>query len=465
MKELNNCNTILISHNGNDYAFDYINYEIMKLNAAQKAIFESFIKEKIIPDVSFRRQELLQLILKIKAGLFFTEKSIKLYASDDNKHSCIVSFPIVHSCNLKCKYCYAKSGETYHGLNKYFEIDTVSKVFEYLPLLFEKTIDNIRIEFVSGGETLINHELYKKIINHINRITTLNNVRLEIFTLTNGTILNRDIIEFLNMTNSMLGVSLDGPSDIHNFHRPFANGKGTYDIIISNIKEIMKGERSNNIWAVSVITSATRSLIDIPHHHKHLGIKSMDMRIIRGKDDYELSMSKDNIEHFKKIYYNFSEYLKEYPGDLYFIINNYDTFGKIIKRLLVGEKVLYRCQAGKNKFSFTADGDVYPCDSFVGQEEYKIGNIFSNQLNDAVRKRFYNMSVDELQGCNICEFRYLCGGDCYYNKIFNDQNYLYCELQKYLCVLAVDLIYNIMNNNSEMYAKLVSFAKLRDIIR
>lgn len=465
MKELSNCNTILIKHNGNHYAFDYINYEILKLDLAQKTIFESLIKNKIIPYNSSSQQDLIKILLKIKSGFFFTEKPISLYTGKDNERSCIISFPIVHSCNLKCKYCYAKSGTTYHGVNKCFEIGTVNKVFEFLSLMFDKPISSIRLEFVSGGETLINQKLYEEIITHINRISILNNIQLEIFTLTNGTLLNENIIKFLNMNNNMLGISIDGPANIHDFQRPFVNGEGTYNVVINNIREMMRCSQNNNIWAVSVITSVTNSLIDILNHHKSIGIKSMEMRIVRGKNDYGLSISENNIEHFKNLYYEFSEYLKAHPSDLYFIVNNYDTFGKIIKRLLVGEKVVYRCQAGKNKFSFTADGDVYPCDSFVGQDEYKIGNIFSGQHNDELRDRFYNMSVDSLQGCRICEFRYLCGGDCYYNNIFNEQSQLYCELRKYLCVLSVDLIYYIKNSYNDIYIKLVSFAKLRDIMK
>ncbi len=466
MKELNNCNTVLINHNGNQYAFDFINYEILKLNETQHYIFKTLIQDKSIPhDLSYIQKEIIAIILKIKSGLFFTENPIRLYTDDENKVFSIISFPVVHSCNMNCKYCYAKSGTTYHGVNKCFEINTINRAYDYLTNLLNTSINSLRLEFVSGGETLINQDMFKNVITYINQLATMHNIKIEIFALTNGTLLNDDVINFLNNSNSMLGVSIDGPARIHDYQRPFANGEGSYNVVMNNIRNVINGKYNNNIWAVSVITSATDSLIEILNHHMSIGIKSMEMRIVRGENEYGLSISEQNIEHFKKIYYDFSEHLKEHPNYLNYIINNYDTFGKLIKRLLVGEKVLYRCQAGKTKFSFTADGDIYPCDSFVGREEFKIGNIFNGQQNDKIIDHFYDMSVDKIIECKTCEFRYICGGDCYYNKFYNEQNYMYCELQKYLCILAIDLICCIKNNDEAIYAKLVSFAKLREVLK
>ena len=465
MKELNNCNTVIISHNNNQYAFDYVNYEILKLNETQKDIFELLIEKKFLPNNPSMQQDLITIILKIKSGLFFTEKPIRLYADEKDKRYGIISFPVVHSCNLKCKYCYAKSGTNYCGIKKHFVPDTINKVYDFFGNLFNEPLNSIRLEFVSGGETFIDQKLYKNVVTHIGQLAYEKDIKIEVFALTNGTLLNKNIIDFLNTSNSILGISIDGPAEIHDYQRPFTNGEGTYNIIINNIREIIDGKWNNNIWAVSVITSATNSLIEILYHHKSIGIKSMEMRIVRGQNEYGLSMSEENLEKFKSIYYEFAEYLKEHPSDLIFIINDYDTFGKIIKRLLTGEKVVYRCHAGKNKFSFTADGDVYPCDSFVGRDEFKIGNIFNGQLNNRVKDYFYNMSVDKIQICESCEFRYLCGGICYFDKLYNEQSYVHCELQKYLCILSVDLIYHIKNNDNEIYLKLISFAKLRNILK
>ena len=465
MKELTNCNCILIEHNGNSYVFDYINYEIQQVMPKQKNIFEYMMKEKKLPNNIELQSELLPIIVKIKNGFFFTEKKVELYARDDEERKGIVSFPVVHSCNLQCKYCFAKAGETYNGECKTFGIDTLEKMYAYLNLLFDRSLTKIRLEFVSGGETLLEQNLLKKLLINIEKLTSKDRVQLEVLVMTNGTLLNKDIIEFLNMNNSRLGVSIDGPAHIHNYQRPYKNGQGTYDTIIDNMRYIMNGGWSNNIWVVSVITSATENLIEVLKHHKSIGVKSMEMRLIRGHDDYGLSIDKSTIVHFKKIYFEFSEYLKKNMDDIIYILNDYDSFGKLLKRVLEREKIIYRCQAGKTKFSFTADGDVYPCDSFVGQKKYLIGNVYDSTYNESVLEFFKKLNVDEIDMCKCCGFRYLCGGDCYYNMLLNKHIEITCEMQKYLCVLAIDLAFFIKNNDNKMYKKLVSFAKLRDFVK
>lgn len=464
MKELANCNCTLIAHNGITYVFDYINYEIQQVTPKQKIIFEYMMSNKKLPNNSELQSEILPIIIKIKKGLFFTEKTVELYAKDTEEREGIISFPVEHSCNLQCKYCFAKAGETYSGAHKTFDIETLEKMYAYLKLLFKSSFTKIRLEFVSGGETLLKQELLKKTLKSIEKMTSKDYVQLEVLAMTNGTLLNKDIIEFLNMNNSYLGVSIDGPKHIHDYQRPYKNGQGTYDTIIDNMRCVVDGGR-NNLWVVSVITSATESLIEVLNHHKSIGVKSMEMRLIRGRDVYGLSIDARTITHFKKIYFDFSEYLKKNMEDIIYILNNYDSFGKLLKRVLEKEKIIYRCQAGKTKFSFTADGDVYPCDSFVGHKKYLIGNVNNSTCNEFMLKFFENLNVDEIDMCRCCEFRYLCGGDCYYNMLLNKNIDFTCEMQKYLCILAIDLAYYIENNDKRMYKKLISFSKLRDFVK
>lgn len=459
MKELANCNSILIDINNTDYAFDFINYEILKLDNNQKFIFNSLLKNKKFPNEKKYKKDILKILLKIKAGLFFTENIINLYKKNNEKYSNIISFPIVHRCNLKCKYCFAKSGETYKGKNKEFKRETIRYIFDFLENILNSEMSDIRLEFVSGGETFLNKNLYKDIMTYTKDVAESKSLNMKVFTLTNGTTMDEDILQYVFDNNIFLGISIDGPKDIHNFHRPFHNNKNSYDVVINNINKLF--ENKSSIWIVSVITSYTKSLIDILNHNKSLGSKSMEMRIMRGKDEYGLAMTNKNVEYFKNLYFEFTQYLKENIDDIMLILNDYDTFGKIIKRLLVKEKVIYRCQAGKSKFSFTAEGDVYPCDSFVGNNEYLIGNVFTKEVNRNVLNTFLDMNVYNIFPCNKCDFKFLCGGDCYYNSYINHNDFIYCNLQKYLCKLAIDLIYYIQEKDYKAYIKLQNFSKVR----
>ena len=459
MRALNNCNMSLINVNNDYYAFDFINYEILKINENERFIFESIMKQKKFPEDEKYKKDILKIILKIKSGLFFTENKIELYKGEDKGYDAIISFPIMHKCNLKCKYCFAKAGEVYEGENKIINNQVIDQIFFFLDTI-NNNISNIRLEFVGGGETFLDKNLYKDTMNYINKVVSTKSIALKTFTLTNGTTLDKDIVSYAKNNNISLGISLDGPKNIQDFHRPFQNGENSYDKVIENIeKSFSKGNK--NIWIVSVITSYTESLIDILNHNKILGSKSMEMRIMRGKDNYNLSVSEENLIHFKDLYSDLANYLKNNLDDIMLILNDYDTFGKIIKRLLVKEKIIYRCQAGKTKFSFTADGDVYPCDSFVGHPNYKIGNIFTKEFNKELLNEFNDNSVFNNIKCKNCEFKFLCGGDCYYNSYINKDDKTYCALQKHICKLGIDLIYYIKENNYDQYIKLQKFAKVR----
>ena len=75
------------------------------------------------------------------------------------------------------------------------------------------------------------------------------------------------------------------------------------------------------------------------------------------------------------------------------IANNNDSFGKYFKRLLLRQTVHYRCFAGKNKISITAKGEIYPCDSFCGIEDFYVGSVINSEDNDFVRQLFINAHV------------------------------------------------------------------------
>ncbi len=66
-------------------------------------------------------------------------------------------------------------------------------------------------------------------------------------------------------------------------------------------------------------------------------------------------------------------------------------------RLITKNKIVYRCQAGKNKFSITADGDIYPCDSFVGMKGMKIGNVYYDEVNEEVNVYYDEVNEEVLQ--------------------------------------------------------------------
>ena len=148
MKELNNCYMSIVGVGDSYYAFDENTYEIQKLNDKSKEIFEYLIENREWPKDNMSGRELIQIAMSIKKGNFFSENK-KKYINGQNIESFVVSFPIQHKCNLRCKYCFAHGGDVYEGTNREMQIQVIDKFVERIKE--KNTVKKIRLEFVSGG--------------------------------------------------------------------------------------------------------------------------------------------------------------------------------------------------------------------------------------------------------------------------------------------------------------------------
>ena len=89
-------------------------------------------------------------------------------------------------------------------------------------------------------------------------------------------------------------------------------------------------------------------------------------------------------------------------------------FSNISKILDCRIKNTISCSAGQNFFTIIANGDIFSCSHFMNDPKYKIGNIFTNNIDC---KNFIPISVDEIDDCKKCWAKYLCSGGCVAQKI------------------------------------------------
>ena len=104
------------------------------------------------------------------------------------------------------------------------------------------------------------------------------------------------------------------------------------------------------------------------------------------------------------------------------------------------EIIIRHCGAGINKISICANGDIYPCDSFVGKKDFCMGNIATG----IDRMKFGEDINVYSSSCVECWARFLCGGDCYHNVFVSGRQiteplHYYCDLYKFLIEIAIDL--------------------------
>lgn len=117
-------------------------------------------------------------------------------------------------------------------------------------------------------------------------------------------------------------------------------------------------------------------------------------------------------------------------------------------------------------YSFAADGNIYPCDCFVGNPEFVMGNFYDSVSKEQMEK-YKDLSIHNRENCKKCWARYVCGGDCYHNSYLKHQNILspdesYCEiiLKVIEHIIACSNQYNL--KNEEGYKALRNFLNVRE---
>ena len=143
---------------------------------------------------------------------------------------------VAHDCNLRCKYCFAGTGD-FGGKRELMSAETGKKAIDFA-ITGSRKRHNLEIDLF-GGEPLVNFGVVKEIIQYARKREGEANKNIKLTLTTNGTLLNDEIIEFLNENRVMVVLSLDGGKEMHDAMRPFPNQTGSYDAAVRGFKKII----------------------------------------------------------------------------------------------------------------------------------------------------------------------------------------------------------------------------------
>jgi len=321
--------------------------------------------------------------------------------------------PASSLCNLRCRYCFYHSiaekrmTESY-GIMSY---NTLEKMVEKA-LAFADS--NCILAFQGGEPTLAGLDFYKKLIEFENKYN-VKNLPVNNSIQTNGVMIDEDWAEFLAENNFLVGLSLDGPPDIHDAGRVDHMEKGTFNKVMNTVKLFNKYKVEYNILCVvnSYVARHVKKIYNF--------FKKNDFRFLQfipcldplGEEPgrYEYSLSTERFAYFLKNL--FDEWYKDFMGDNYFSIRYFDNLVGMIMGYLpevCGMMGICNCQ-----FVIEADGGVYPCDFYVLDEWY-MGNIVDSgfeelRFSENARK-FVEVSKHQSPECKSCRWFTICRGGC-----------------------------------------------------
>lgn len=329
------------------------------------------------------------------------------------KDSLAIYLLVSQECNLSCTYCLAGTGS--YRQHKMMSQDIAFRTLERAAGSI-KPGGNLEVVFF-GGEPLLNWQLVKGCIDHINANLKKKypDVKITVNMTSNMTILPSDFVAIAKSNRLSLLVDIDGPQKLHDSVRKYINGKPTYDQVLKNLSVLAESGIPFQMRA-TIIRSNVNDILNIVKLHKKIGASSSGLPALVpvNSDGHEISAS---------LYPDIGAYQKGIREALNAdIFDIFDFFPPNVyaQRIIRGRLVSYGCGLGYGRTAVvTSAGDVFPCIYLVGNKAFFLGNtdeeeIFSQRRFEERFRRLYLdlLDVRKMNRCNNCEVRYLCGGGC-----------------------------------------------------
>ena len=351
---------------------------------------------------------------------------------DDRDYIKAVCLNIIHGCNLRCKYCFADEGE-YHGHKGVMSVETAKKAIDYV-IKRSGPRKNIEIDLFGGEPTLI-MDTIKEIIQYARDNEAKWNKNIRFTMTTNATLLNDEMMDFMDKEMGNIILSLDGRKEVNDKVRIKVDGSGSYDDILPNIKKMISKRTKGKTYYVR--GTFTRDNVDFYEDVVSMlneGFREISIEPVVLEDGHPLAIREEDIpeifDNYDKLYNEMARRKREGKDDLTFYHFNIDLQGGpcVYKRIS-------GCGSGFEYVAITPQGDVYPCHQFVGKEEYKLGSVFDDTYDAELGKKFKKAHIYNKPKCRECWARFYCSGGCQANNVnFNgDMNIPYeigCKMQK-----------------------------------
>jgi len=321
---------------------------------------------------------------------------------------------ITNKCNLGCKYCRANPSPP----EKHMDFKTMKMAIDKILMLPNKYATFL----FHGGEPLLNLPIIEKAIYYTKR--RAKNKKIKFSIQTNGTLLNQEIINFFKEHNIHIGISLDGPQEIHNRNRIYPNGKGSFGQVIKAINLLKKNNLSFGVIAVITRPKDVKKLYSflVAYKIKYIRLNYYYTQNTQSKEKLMSSQKQKEFanEHFrlfKKIVdYNKDSSSKIILGNIHFMLHT-----------LLAKKTIYMCMrapcgAGNSTLGINVNGDIYPCDRMKDKIEFKIGNIKEDKslreiiLNSPILKKLKSRIPENIPKCRACAFKNFCSSGCVNNS-------------------------------------------------
>jgi len=337
--------------------------------------------------------------------------------------------PAGPDCNMACAYCFYREKEAlFPGVAAHRMSDGV--IEETLRQLFAQPIPAVSIGWQGGEPTLMGLAFFQQAVDLQVRYGKGKSVGNGLQT--NGLLLDRNWVAFLNRYQFLVGLSLDGPEHVHDHYRRLSGGQGTWTKTVDAAKLLLDADVAVNALVV-VNDYSARFPEEVYRFHKALGMNHMQFIPCVETDPENpgraapFSASADAFGEFLSVVFDLwrADFRNGEPTTF---IRFFDSvFYRYVDREPPECDLLSECG---NYLVVEHNGDVYACDFFV-EERWKLGNVMSGKLvhmlNSARQTEFGRMKAVLPDPCAICEWLFYCRGGCTKDRLRDARDHGLCH--------------------------------------
>lgn len=441
-------NIVLDICSGSVHVVGDVAYDIISLfEENSKETVLSKIKEKYAGKDGFSEKESEECYRQIEelknAGKLFSKDTFEPMAGElKARTSGVVKalcLHIAHTCNLNCSYCFASQGK-YHGERALMSYEVGKRALDFL-VENSGTRRNLEVDFF-GGEPLMNFDVVKKLVEYARSIEKEKGKNFRFTLTTNGVLIDEDVIDFANREMSNVVLSLDGRKEVHDRYRVDYAGNGSFEKIVPKFQKLVKARGGKNYYMRGTFTHANPDFLEDIKTMLDLGFNELSMEPVVAAANDPSALTEEDKAIVMKQYEDLAKLMIERDKE-----GRPFTFYHYMIDLKGGPCIYKRisgCGSGTEYMAVTPWGDLYPCHQFVGDEKFKLGDIWNGVQNKEVQNEFAACNVYAREECRSCWARLYCSGGCAANAYHSTGSvtgvYKYgCELfkKRMECAIAV----------------------------
>ncbi len=334
----------------------------------------------------------------------------------------VLAKPTGPICNLDCQYCFYLSKEALYPGDRFRMSDAVLET--YLRQLLESHRGpEVTVAWQGGEPTLVGVDFFRRALEIVDRLRRPE-VVVHHTIQTNGTLLTDEWCELFARHGFLVGISIDGPPDLHDVYRLDKRGAPTFSKVRRGYDLLRRHGVETNILCTVNAANGAHPLEVYRFLRDELGARFIQLIPVverAGADDLQIAApvtawSVGAAEWGDFLIEVFDEWVRSDVGEVY--VQAFDA--ALASWLALPSPVCIFAETCGDALALEHNGDLYSCDHFV-EPAHLLGNINSTHMAQLVaspeQRRFGAAKRDALpRYCRECEVRFACNGECPKNR-------------------------------------------------